>query len=163
MNVKQAVALIRKHGPSTPEEFTEIGVPLEKRKIGSGIFREVIKVKGLPLVVKFPIAESKNGRVSYRAGKMHSTVEVKKIARLRKFRKLRGHLPTVYYHDRKSGVLVMQYYPAFVNDADTLRALGKMVTKAISHGTGIEVSDIHEENVRMGKTSKHAVLIDLGY
>jgi len=165
MNVKQAVALIRKHRPTKPQEFTAAGVPLEKKLEGHGVFREVAKVKGLPLVVKFPLAENnkKTGKLSYRSGKMHSTVEVRKIEELSKLRWLRPHLPQVHYHDRKSGVQVVGYCKEFDDDIDTLRAMGRLLTKVIAKTLGVTVSDIHEDNVRKGHTVKEAILIDLGY
>lgn len=168
MNVKQAVSLIKKRRPSTPAEFREVGLALEKKPEGTGAFREVIKIKGLPLVVKFPLAEGthdpkKGKNLSYVRGKMHSTVEVRKISKLSKIRWMRKHLPKVYYHDRKSGVLVMHWYKNFEDDVDSLRAIGRLVTILVYRWLGVGVTDIHEDNVRMGRTKKDAILIDLGY
>lgn len=168
MNLTQAVSLIKKRRPTTPDEFREAGLVLEKKPEGTGAFREVVKIKGQPLVVKFPLAEGthdpKRGKkLSFRRGKMHSTVEVRKIHELSKIRWMRKHLPKVYYHDKKSGVLVMHWYKNFEDDVDALRAIGRLVTRLVAKWQGVGVTDIHEDNVRMGRTKKDAILIDLGY
>lgn len=168
VNLKQAVAVIKKRRPTSPQEFREAGIVFEKKPEGVGAFREVMKVKSLPLVVKFPLAEGSHDprrgkKLSYRSGKMHSTAEVRKIAKLSKIRWMRPYLPKVYYHDRKSGVLVMHWYKNFDDDVDALRALGRMVTRLVYRWTNVGITDIHEDNVRMGRTKKDTILIDLGY
>jgi hypothetical protein len=168
MNVASAVRLIKKHRPKSIEDFTKAGLILERKPVGVGIFREVVKVKDLPLVIKFPLSEGthdpkKGKKLSYRAGKMHSTVEVRKIGELSKLRWMRRHLPTIYYHDKKSGVLVMHWYKEFDDDGDAFRALGRLATKIIQKWIGVGVSDIHKDNVRMGRSKKEVIIVDLGY
>lgn len=152
MNIKQVLRLIQKHQPAEPSDFNRIGVSLE-RGVKAGVFRDVRKIKGLPLVVKFPMGHS---------GKIHSTVEVRKIKKISKIRSLRKYLPTVYYHDRKSGILVMSWHREFKDDKDAFNALGKMTTRALRQWSGVTVTDIHEGNVLQGKGNE-IILVDLGY
>lgn len=163
MNVKQAVRLIRKHRPTTTKEFNSIGVKLERKLVGSGVFREVVKVVGLPLVVKFPLAETIGQKLSYRAGKMHSSSEVRKIQKLRKIRAMRSYLPTVYYYDTESGIVVMSHHEKFLVEEDALIALGKLTSRALRQWTGVTISDIHGDNVRRGRSRRQIIFVDIGY
>ena len=156
MNVKSAIRLIKKHRPRTPEDFHKLG--LKFRYLGAGVFREAVEIKGIPLVVKFPLYDE-----GYRHGKIHSTVEIRKIKRLNRYKYLRPYLPKVYYHDRKSGILVMHKYEKFSRRYDQCNALGDMITDLIFQLTGITVCDIYGDNVKMGRTRNSAVLVDLGY
>lgn len=166
--LKTTIAIIKKERPASPSQFREAGITLEKIPEGTGAFREVLKVRGLPLVVKFPLAEGthdpKRGKkLSYRSGKMHSMMEVRRIQTLSKIKRMQMYLPKVYYHDRKSGVLVMHWYKEFTDDVDALRALGRMVTRLIWLWERVGISDIHEGNVRIGRSKKDVKIIDLGY
>jgi len=159
MNVKQVLSKIEKLKLTTPKEFKAAHIPLVRE--GAGIFRVAMRVKGLPLVVKFPLASGKD--MSFRGGKMHSTVEVRKIKKLARISWMRPHLPRVLYHDKKSGVLVMDWKKEFDTDVDAFRALGRLTTKLIRKWKGVTVSDIHEDNVRQGRSKREVVLVDLGY
>ena len=155
MNVRTAIAHIYKHKPTTPDEFRAAGVPLGKH-LGAGVFREVLKVKGCPLVVKFPL----DANWDCHEGVDHSALEMKKLARLKKFKWMRRFLPKIYYYDRKHGIIVMRYYELmtkheFLFDIQFVRAL-------IKHSTGVNISDYTWGNV--GKGWKDCpVMIDCGY
>lgn len=159
MNASQVLRKIKTSRPSTPSEFRALGIPLIKE--GAGSFRIVMRVRGLNLAVKFP--QSYGPEMGLRVGKMHSTVEVRKINKLKRIPWMRPHIPRVYFHDKKSGVLVVSWHPEFRNTTTSFRALGRLMTKVIAKKTGITVSDIHEDNTRRGRTAKDSVLVDLGY
>jgi hypothetical protein len=70
------------------------------------VFRSAYRVKDTDLVIKFPQEPNKN------YAKSHSAAEVRKIKHFTQYKSLRPHLPKIFYHDKKSGVLVMKrYYP----------------------------------------------------
>jgi hypothetical protein len=158
MNEGQAVRAIKKFNPETPEDFKKLGLKLTC--IGHGVFREVFMINGLNLVVKFPLSEE-GLAPDFRAGKMHTTVEVKKVAALSKFRELRPYLPTIYYHNRKTGVLVMRYYPTYDDPSVQIEHLGRVIQRLIYRVTGVNCADIHSGNVN--HNNNRCVLIDLGY
>jgi hypothetical protein len=155
MNVPQVIRKIRQHRPETLEDFKVLNIPLIRE--GAGIFRVAYHVKGLPLLVKFPIDNDTTG------GRAHSASEVRKIRKLRRFRWMRSYLPTIYFYDRRSGVLVLSWHAEFANDRDAFVALGALCTRTIKNSTGVLVSDIHEDNVRKGDQRRKIILIDLGY
>ena len=161
--LRQIVNLIKKHKPTEPEAFAAIGVTLEKKALGAGIFRECVRVKGYPLAVKFPLHdEVEDGLPSAQEGIDHSRDEVKKITGLQTSW-LKKFLPKIYYHDKKHGIVVVHWYKDFGTERDKFRALGKLVSYAVNRSTGAKITDIHEENIRQGKTRHDVILIDLGY
>lgn len=156
MNVSQIVAKIKRLGLETPEDFREAGIRLKRE--GSGLFRVGYRIVGFPLIAKFPQMGT-----PARSGKSHSAKEVKKIQRLRKIRSMRAYLPTVYYYNRESGVLVTSWHDKFADFEDAFVALGRLTTRALANWTGVTVSDIHDDNVRKGRSRRQAILIDLGF
>jgi len=166
--LRQIVNLIKKHKPTKPEAFAAIGVTLEKKALGAGIFREAVKVKGYPLVVKFPLWEEVEGALCNKDGIEHSNAEVKKIVGLQTSW-LKKFLPKIYYHDKKHGIIVVHWYKEFTAsgsasaEKNKFRALGKMVSFAVNRSTGAKITDIHEENVRQGDSKGAIILIDTGY
>ena len=154
----KALKLIRKHEPVTPKEFRKLGLGLES--IGEGIFREVAKIKGCDLVVKFPLSD---GGGCYSEGIQHSISEMNRITRLARVPELKPHLPKVFYFDRANGIIVMQYYPP-LGEADAVEYLGKIVKKLVSKMCKIAMSDIHDGNIRKKRKGwEQLVFIDLGY
>ena len=155
--VRTVLSRITKSRPTTPVEFRAIGIKL--RFIDAGVFREVYKISGAPLVVKFPIDE--DGRAD---GIQHSISEVSRIKRLASIKELTPHLPKVHYHDRKNGIMVMQFYPRPKDDAETVELLGKIIKKLVSRIARVQMSDIHSDNVRKRRGDwMSAVFTDLGY
>jgi len=168
--VRTAIRRIKKFKPTTPEEFYCAGVPLDNKTADAGVFREAVKACNLPLCVKFPLLAgkmTKNGNDDYHEGRWHTTTEVKRIERFSKFPFMRKYLPKIYYHDRKSGVLVMRWYDKFEDEFVGYCSLGNMVADLMYRLTGVKTLDIHGGNTRTSNPRKgekgHTVLIDMGY
>lgn len=174
MNQAQVLRLVRKHKPQNVDQFKSIGIRM--LHLGHGAFREVYRIMGTKLAVKFPLEEVKDDSVSARDGKLHTTNEVKKIQVLSELvPELKMHLPRIYYHDPACGVLVCSYHDEYDSYSETgndagyhessmVDNLGTIITKLIKHITGMKCSDLHYGNIRK-KTGRPngAVLIDLGY
>ena len=164
MHIRTAIRRIKKYRPTTPAEFAWAGVPLyETKPVGAGVFREVLGVVDLPLVVKFPISDGKDGNIS--DGRRHTNEEVCRINKLSGFPKMRKFLPKIYYHDPKAGVVVMRWYPDYDKDYEEEDMLGHMIQRLVYDMTGVMLSDVHTGNVRShnGKHGGRTILIDLGY
>jgi glycosyltransferase involved in cell wall biosynthesis len=149
---------IIKNRPRTPEEFRKAGIKL--RYVDHGVFREVYKVQGCPLVVKFPLNEDQD----FAGGVQHSVSEVGRIKRLLRIQELKPHLPKVHYHDKKNGVLVMSYYHRMTPERG-VELLGKIVQKLVSKIARVQMSDIHTDNIRVQKDANvgRLTFVDLGY
>jgi hypothetical protein len=157
--VRTVLARITKNRPSTPSEFRDAGIKL--RYIDMGVFRQVYKISGCPLVVKFPLGDG-SGSVS--DGIQHSISEVGRIKRLIGIKELTPHLPKIHYFDRKNGVLVMQFYPRPKDDEETVELLGKIIKKLVSRIARVQMSDIHADNVRLKRQNlRSAIFTDLGF
>ena len=126
------------------------------RYIDHGAFREVYKISGCPLVVKFPLNEEQD----FAGGVQHSVSEVGRIKRLLRIQELKPHLPKVHYHDKEGGVLVMSYYHRMTPERG-VELLGKIVQKLVSKIARVQMTDIHADNVR--STAGRLVFTDLGY
>jgi hypothetical protein len=166
--IRTAIRRIKQFKPTTEGGFMSAGVPLKRTALGVGVFRESFKAVDLPLVVKFPLCDgplSKNP--DYHESKWHTTTEVKRIARLSKFPFMRKYLPKIYYHDRKSGVLVMHWYDGFNDDFTRYCSLGNMTADLMYRLTGVKTIDIHGGNTRTSNPRKgekgRTILIDIGY
>jgi hypothetical protein len=153
--VQTVLRAIIKSRPRTPEEFRKAGIKL--RYIDHGVFREVYKIQGCPLVVKFPL----NDEQDFEGGVQHSMAEVRRIARLSRIQELKPNLPRVHYIDKKSGVLVMDYYH-HITPVRAVEELGKIIRKLVSKIARVVMSDIHADNIRRGKRGG-VVFSDLGY
>lgn len=166
MTKAQALRIIRRTKPTTPEEFREIG--LHVTFIGNGVFREVCKIDGQRLIAKFPIADDPEGE-DFSSGRKHARDEMKRITALLKFKVLRPHLPKIRYYDPESGVIVMDWYEKFISDDDKLMSLGTVMRKLIKVITKVKCSDIHGGNILCKAYNPEtgargdAVFIDLGY
>lgn len=154
----QALKLIRKNSPTSPEALKKLGFRLAP--LGAGLFREVFRISGCDLVVKFPL-RLKDGSSDEGIG--HSVSEIKRIERLKCVPELKMHMPKVFYFNRKTGVIVMQYYPD-INAEDAVDYLGKIVRKLVSRICGVTMGDIHDGNVKLKRKGwEQLVFIDLGY
>jgi hypothetical protein len=160
ISISVALRKIRAHKPTSPAEFKKIGLPL--RWLKSGVFRESLRVINCDLVVKFPLAV---GRSRYTGeGKRHTRTEISRWRRLRRYRFMHRYLPTIYYHDKASGTLVMSYHPKFADFEKQVDALGEFIQKLILQATGVRTTDLHGDNVHeRAPKAKRAVIIDLGY
>ena len=154
--IRTVIARITRNRPTTVIAFREAGIKL--RYLDEGVFRQVFKISGCPLVVKFPL----EGEIA--DGVQHSASEVNRVKRLSKIKELVPHLPKIHYHDRKNGVLIMQFYPRPRNDAETVEMLGKVIKKLVSRIARVQMSDTHADNVRKRRGDwTSAVFTDLGY
>ena len=159
MRKAKALKLIRKHQPSNPAAFVKLGFRLNY--IGAGVFREVARIAGCDLVVKFPLIPE--GDDEGPEGIAHSASEMQRIEKLARVAELKPHLPKVFYFDRKNGIIVMQFYPELKPDA-AVELLGKIVKKLVSRVGRVAMSDIHDGNVRRKRKGwDQLVFTDLGY
>jgi hypothetical protein len=125
------------------------------RYLDAGVFREVYKISGCPLVVKFPLSDG------LADGIQHSISEANRINRLSKIKELVPHLPKILYHDRQNGILVMPYYKS-LEGSHAVEQLGKIIKKLVSRIARVAMNDIHSDNIRRG--SKGGVVFsDCGY
>lgn len=150
-------AIIKTH-PRTPEDFRKAGIKL--RYLDHGVFREVYKIQGCPLVVKFPLNEEQD----FADGVQHSMSEIRRIKRLFRIQELKPHLPKIHYFDKESGVLVMSYYHR-VTPERGVELLGKIVQKLVSKIARVQMTDIHADNIRVQKDANvgRLTFVDLGY
>jgi hypothetical protein len=162
--INDALRLIKLWKPRTFEGFAMTGMRLTF--IGCGAFRQVFQIAALPLVVKFPKTDDDDLKTCIR----HSVIEVRKIKALREFSILRPHLPKIYYFDKASGVIVMEYIDdtkikSDFADTDAARAYGvdRLVARLIKAHTGITVEDFSADNVRYDRKTRFIKLIDLAY
>ena len=158
MRKAKALKLIRKHSPSSPAAFVKLGFRL--KYLGAGVFREVARISGCDLVVKFPL----HGKDGLREEIAHSLSEMHRIEKLsRRVPELKPNLPKVFYFDQKNGIIVMQWYPE-LTPAAAVELLGKIVKKLVSRVGRVAMSDIHDGNVRRKRKGwNQLVFIDLGY
>ena len=157
--IRTVLRVIIKNRPRTPSDFRKAGIKL--RYIDHGVFREVYKVQGCPLVVKFPLNEEQD----FAGGVAHSISEVRRISRLSRIQELKPHLPRVHYHDKENGVLVMSYYHRMTPERG-VELLGKIVQKLVSKSARVQMTDSHADNIRCQKDASatgRLVFIDLGY
>ncbi len=155
--VQTVLRAIIKNRPRTPEEFRKAGIKL--RYIDHGVFREVYKIQGCPLVVKFPLNEEQD----FAGGVQHSISEVRRIKRLFRIHELKPHLPKIHYFDKEGGVLVMSYYHR-VTPERGVELLGKIVQKLVSKIARVQMADIHADNIRVQKgAAGRLVFVDCGY
>ena len=121
-----AVRRIRKHKPKNQGDFDKIGVELESVPFSGGSFRNVYHTtnKKLRIVVKFPVIDND----STHSGIVHSRAEVRKINKLSRFKLLKPHLPKVYYHDDRTGIVVMKKYSDFPNGSVSKTTLKKLAS-----------------------------------
>ena len=164
--INAAIRIIKDWKPRTNQDLKKTGLAFTY--IGEGAFRRAFQIDGLPLVIKFPRldGDDNDARTCIR----HSVIEMRKIEALRKFRLMRPHIPKVYYFDKTSGVIVMEYIDDtqqstdFANTNDA-RAFGinLLVQRLIRAYTGIIIDDFSIENVRYDRKTYKLKLIDVAY
>jgi hypothetical protein len=112
VTVRAVVKILRKHKPKTADQAIAAGIPL--KFFGEGCSRQVFRVSGLKMVVKFPMActdPKGNNTASYNL--RHAQQEIRAFRRIRKMKSgahIRKHLPEVYYEDARRGVIAMKQY-----------------------------------------------------
>jgi len=145
LTIKKVVAFLRKYKPRKPEDIDD-KLPLVS--LGGGCYREVFAVKGLRVVIKFPY--------NTQSDTLHARDEIRAIEKLRTApRDIRKHAPKVYYHDWKTGVILMKRYRH--TSAPGIR-LAKKLTKFFDTSSGL--MDYGWGN--FARDGKKLVAIDLG-
>jgi hypothetical protein len=150
MSVRRAVNIIKRYQPKTLGEFERLGFKMVH--LGGGCFRTVYAIKETDLVVKF----AENGET------IHNVDEVARIRSLGKHKWFRGHLPKVYYYDHANGIVVMHRYYRVRNKRKYWDAVCRFIEKLIDKATGVEVNDVHEDNLFVDDNGK-VTFVDLGY
>lgn len=140
-------------------DFQKLGLKLES--IGSGAYRRAFRIHGADLVVKFP---------SDPDGRFHTSLEVRRIKKLAQYQSLRPHLPKIRYYDKKTGILVVDFYDKYSETAAAvpgnrtveLSWERDLITRLVKELTGVFVIDLYDDNLRIDDTQT-VKLIDLGY
>jgi hypothetical protein len=127
------------------------------------VFRSAYRIKDTNLVIKFPDPDE--------SGEWHSRAEVKTIGRLYKYKVLRSYLPKIFYFDRRSGVVVMEYYDKYsdrkAGNPHPMRTYGDitwervLIINLIKRLTGEDFGDLYNANLRLDK-NKHVKFVDMG-
>jgi hypothetical protein len=76
---------------------------------------------------------------------------------------MKKHLPTIFYYDSQSAVLILSYHPRFTTHEKEADAMGKFIQELIRAATRVSVTDIHSENVHKSVSGDTAIIIDFGY
>jgi hypothetical protein len=169
---KEVLRKIARLRPAATREALErcLGVSIPRgSEIGSGAFRTVYLIPGTRLVAKIPFIDPNTRGVaaSRRFSKWHSTQEVKRIEKLRETRFMRKHLPTVRYHNRATGLLIVDYCPPptpklnHTVEEQLQTALTSFTRALIKDLTGVDLSDISLDNLSLTASGK-IKFIDLG-
>ncbi len=167
--IKQVVSRFTRYRPANADQAIRwCHVPLQYIK--SGAFRHVFQIIGLPLVVKFPYCEDDQlledgnpdpDRIAM--GVQHSKREMKALERIlssvRKYTYLHKYMPTVYYSNQRTGVIVMHKYTGLPNSSksnDISEAIRRDIQDIFA-----TAGDIHSYN--LGKDERgNVVVFDLG-
>jgi len=156
--IEKVVQLIKDNGPSELKDFKKLGLKL--KRVGIGAFRSVYKIKGVSLVVKFPLNES---------GKIHSRAEYDVILDINSSwshnnKILKQYLPEIFYFDPESTVIVMHYYK------ELSHAKARLVEGVIDNLVKLtwpfakdEDTDIGYANLGLSPDGSHPIFLDLGY
>ena len=154
-----------------PEDLTTV-LGIKYRMLNSGAYRTVVKLVGLPLVVKFPLTDMK-------CDKKHSEYEfraVNKILRYKykyKYRILRKYVPKIYYFNKETGVLIGHYYRPLKGTKKEKNLIANLVSDVVDStwdGRKIDknnkcrygTEDMWDANMALNK-SGHVKIIDMGF
>jgi hypothetical protein len=160
-SIDYVVHLLKTHKPKNVLEASKV---LRLEHLGSGAYRSVYKIGGVPMVIKFPL----DGRTDE---KDHTRAEIRTIStinRLKKYENLRYLMPKMYYKHMGHGVIVMHYYkPLLDSKAKFIPAFVKLLDKFVSavwpeamkEGESV---DIHQQNLGIDEDD-NIVFTDLGY
>jgi hypothetical protein len=154
MTNQTALRLIKKNRPKNLLDTSQLGLKLVH--LGTGAFRSVYRIKGTDYVIKFLV---ENNYLDTE----HSRLEVRNIKRLQKFRSLRPYLPKIYYYDRKTGVIIMEYYTRYsrrkAKRPNPTRTYGdtnweiELIVNLIRQLTKVNFVDICERNLGIDKNN----------
>lgn len=132
--------------------------------LGSGSFRNVYKIRGMDIVVKFP-NDNDNLEHSRQEVDIHKRIMKSK----RKFKAIQPFMPKIYHYNSNTGVVLMEYckpitaYKKFNKAIETgeIRTMITHLQKHIDQNSYKWDFDIECGNMGIGKDKKYKV-IDLG-
>lgn len=154
---------IKDFKPKTIGDIKHLGFKV-KLLPTDGLYRDVYRIAGRPLVVKVPKDEE---QPSLEDNINHSKAEwkaVKRIKRFKKFETLKRYMPEIYYFNEKTGLMVMKYYPKIKKYSHMVsRLLEEIVDLTWPYAVSGESVDMHGENVAYDEETDTPVIIDLGY
>lgn len=170
-------ALLRNFRPRTVKDVRDLGVRL--RRIGDGTFRRTYALLDYPdLVMKIPNDKETVERymdpygeatgktpACLQTAKEHIAAEMRNIRIIKKEKKylvLRRHLPTVYFYDRVTSVLVEKRYRHTWRKGITAeeKAVSELFKDVLMGGKG--VGDFALLNIMLDESDRH-IMVDLGY
>lgn len=148
MKLSTFIQRMRTRRPDDIRAINQLGV--KTRLIGSGAFRAVYLVKGLDVVVKIPLDPGALG---------HARKEIRILRELSKIHGIKRFVPTLFYSDIRTGVLVVQKYARARSIDKVLKWRSEILSEFDFHGW--KHDDFHKGNVGYDK-HQHPVMIDLG-
>lgn len=159
--------LLRNYRPHTPAEARKIGIRM--RFVGEGCFREAYIVEN-EYILKFPI--SRGDAADWEANAQHSRDEMDALRQAKddsRLKWMRKHLPTVYYFDEETGVILLKRYrrskwpSKYRFDVDRINMLYTQTTGCSEDD--IDISSPYSDNVACTYDSKGrpiVKIVDLG-
>jgi tRNA A-37 threonylcarbamoyl transferase component Bud32 len=154
MKIKDIIKILKEHQPTTAAEAKKAGIPL--RWVDEGAYRKVYRVTGAPYVIKFPVKAAD--------AREHAHAEAEKVKALAHFPAVKTLLPKIYFHDEKTGVIVMKWYrPSKEPLSEQLDSALGTISELISALTKYEhtLGDMYTGNAMF--TSEGLTLLDLGF
>lgn len=139
---------------------------LPLKRLGAGSFRNVYRIVNSPFVVKFPhLGTSGSDTAGPQRCIKHSSLEADKHRHFMGFHELRNCLPKLYFHDKKTGVIVMEYIDEDNTSSCEYRRserMGDMIGILIKSLTRRKLTDISENNLKLAKDGQ-LKFIDLAF
>lgn len=164
MKLSRVLQIVKKHKPTVAAHLRG---HLNLKFIGSGSYRKTYRVVNSPFLIKFPhIGPSASDRDNHAACVKHSGLEVAKHRHFSGFFELKAYLPKIYYYDKVTGIVVMEYIEE--NDDTTnadywkYEALSGLVSVLIKSLTRKKLTDISDSNLRLSKGGQ-LKFIDLAF
>ncbi len=156
MTIEDVSKLVMEKNPRNLKDIKALGIKV--RPLGSGAYRYVYKVSRLPLVLKIPI--------DHPSSRKHSEEEIKvinSIKRLKKYRKLRKYLPTIYFYNPTTRIIGMEYYDTKSNPTKNAIAdlLCEFIGELCPELESVSI-DLHRSNIAFDSAGQIKI-IDLGY
>lgn len=151
---KQIIALFKYHKPKTLREVTRLGI--KTTFFAKGIDRRVYRI-GKSLALKIE---------DHRSSSFDQTpyeIQIfKMIHRNDKYKRLRRHIPKLYYADAKSKIILLKFYPGELEDdaeeSYEYQKLYDLINELLPQCEG----DLHVGNFRYASNGT-LMCIDLGY
>ena len=150
MTDAEILAIFEAHHPSNVDSLRQLGV--EATYVTAGTSREGYRLSD-NLLVKFQF--NRDGQSEYEINC------IRKINRYRKYEDLRKHIPTLYYANKKTGTLIVTFYPEeSPYNSPVVRKERERLTNEFRNR--LNVVDLHDGNFRMDANG-YQIVIDLGW